>query len=139
MAVQGWLVGKVSARLGDRMTMSIGLAFGAIGLLAIGIAPTPLFFAAALLPNALWALAMPTLQSLMTNRVSEREQGQLQGATNSIASIAGVASPLFFGWLYGISGQSLPGFSFCVAAFVLLGAAVLGHRSCRSPVAATAG
>lgn len=131
MAVQGWLVGKVTKRIGDRMTMVIGLAAGALGLLAIGLAPTPLLFAAALLPNALWALAMPTLQSLMSGRVSEREQGQLQGANTSIGSIAGVASPLFFGWLYGISGQSLPGLSFCVAAVVLGGAAVIGYRACR--------
>lgn len=56
-----------------------------------------------MLPNALWGLAMPTLQSLMTRRVGEDEQGQLQGANMSVASIAGVMSPLFFGWIYSIS------------------------------------
>ena len=60
-------------------------------------------FIIAMLPNALWGLAMPTLQSLMTRRVSESEQGQLQGANMSVASIAGVASPLFFGWVYSVS------------------------------------
>jgi len=133
MAVQGWLVGKVVARVGDRKTMVIGLVAGACGLLAMGLATTPLLFAIALLPNAFFALAIPTLQSLMTARVSEREQGQLQGASNSIAAIAGVASPLFFGWLYGISDVSLPGLSFAIAALVLVGAAVTGHRSCRQP------
>ena len=43
---------------------------------------------------------MPTLQSLMTQHVSESEQGQLQGANMSVASIAGVVSPLFFGAVY---------------------------------------
>ncbi|CAN5232559.1 tetracycline resistance MFS efflux pump [soil metagenome] len=133
MAVQGWLVGKVVARVGDRTTMVIGLVAGASGLLARGFAPTPLLFAAALLPNAFFALAIPTIQSLMTARVSEREQGQLQGATNSIAAIAGVASPLFFGWLYGISAIGMPGLSFEIAALVLVGAAIVGHRSCRQP------
>ncbi len=56
-----------------------------------------------MIPNALWGLAMPTLQSLMTNRVSESEQGQLQGATMSVASVAGVASPLFFGAVYSVT------------------------------------
>ncbi|MET0363144.1 MAG: TCR/Tet family MFS transporter [Sphingobium sp.] len=129
MAVQGWLVGKVAVRIGDRRTMVIGLTAGAVGLIAMGLAPTRSLFALALLPNSLWALAIPTLQSLMTARVSEREQGQLQGANNSVAAIAGVASPLFFGWLYSLSSQSLSGLSFVVASLVLLAAALIGHRS----------
>ncbi|RHW17668.1 MFS transporter [Sphingomonas gilva] len=123
MAVQGALVGPASKRLGDRRTMLVGLVGGAGGLLAMGIAPTAELFALALLPNALWGLAMPTLQAMMTRRVSEREQGQLQGANNSVASIAGVGSPLFFGWVYGLSIASLPGLSFAIAAATLLGAA----------------
>ncbi|HEX7857474.1 MAG TPA: TCR/Tet family MFS transporter [Sphingobium sp.] len=133
MAVQGWLVGKISNKLGDRMTMVIGLICGATGLVAMGVAPNAHMFALALLPNSLWALAIPTLQSLMTARVSEREQGQLQGANNSVASIAGVASPLFFGWLYSLSSTSLSGLSFLVASFVLLAAALIGHRSGQVP------
>ena len=64
------LVGPVVKRLGDRTTMVIGLAFGAIGLSAMGLAPTGWLFVAAMFPNALWGLAMPTIQSLMTQRVS---------------------------------------------------------------------
>lgn len=126
MGVQGLLVGPVVRRLGDRRTMIVGLAGGALGLLAMGIAPTGWLFAAALIPNALWGLAMPTLQALMTARVAENEQGQLQGANNSVASIAGVASPLFFGWVYSLSIGTLPGLGFAIAAAVLLGGALLG-------------
>lgn len=133
MAVQGWLVGKVTARIGDRRTMVVGLIAGAAGLTAMGVAPTRELFALALLPNCLWALAIPTLQSLMTARVSEREQGQLQGANNSVAAIAGVMSPLFFGWLYGVSSHSLSGLSFIVASLFLLGAALIGSRSGQQP------
>jgi DHA1 family tetracycline resistance protein-like MFS transporter len=89
-----------------------------------------------MLPNALWGLAMPTLQALMTRRVSESEQGQLQGATNSVAAIAGVLSPLFFGAVYaatvGLAARvHLPGASFLIAALVLLAAAILGWRVAR--------
>ena len=82
-------------------------------------------------PNALWGLAMPTLQSLMTQRVSESEQGQLQGANMSVASIAGVFSPLFFGGVYAFTlaeGSWLPfsGTAFLLAALVLLAAALIG-------------
>lgn len=131
MIVQGVLVGPVVKRLGDRTTMVIGLSFGAIGVAAMGLAPTGWRFVAAMFPNALWGLAMPTIQSLMTRRVSESEQGQLQGANNSVGSIAGIASPLFFGAVYSASVGGAPffpfiGTAFLMAAAVLAGAAAIG-------------
>ena len=127
MLVQIFLVGRVSARLGDRRTMVVGLMPGAFGILGMGLAPTGWLFIAALVPNALWSLALPTIQSLMTRLVSEREQGQLQGANNSVASVAGVISPLFFGAVYGVSVGAMPGLVFVIAAVVLLGGAAIGH------------
>ena len=140
MTVQGLMTGPVAKRLGDRNTMILGLVGGAVGILTMGLAPTSLLFVLTLFPNALWGLAMPTLQSLMTARVSEYEQGQLQGANNCLSSIAGVASPLFFGWIYSLSvGTDAPipyiGAAFVIAAGVLLSAAVIGWTS-RSPPAA---
>ena len=131
MAVQGVLVGPVVKRLGDRATMVLGLVGGTVGIAAMGWAPDGLMFILAMLPNALWGLAMPTLQSLMTRRVGEDEQGQLQGANMSVASIAGVLSPLFFGWIYSLSvGEfaiiQMPGLAFYLAAVVLLLAALIG-------------
>lgn len=124
LIVQGVLVGPVAARLGDRRTMLLGLGGGALGLLAMALAPTGLLFAAALAPNALWGFAEPTLKSLMSARVGESEQGQLQGANHSIASLAGIAGPVFFGWVYGVSILDLPGLSFGLAAAVLVAAAL---------------
>ena len=136
MGVQGLLVGPVVKRLGDRTTMVTGLAFGAVGIACMGLAPTGWLFVAAMLPNALWGLAMPTIQSLMTQRVSESEQGQLQGANNSVGSIAGIVSPLFFGGIYALSvggNPTLPfiGSAFLIAAAVLGSAALLGWAAGR--------
>lgn len=136
MIVQGLLVGPAVKRFGDRAVMVFGLFGGAVGVACMGLAATGLLFTLAMLPNALWGLAMPTLQSLMTRRVSESEQGQLQGANMSVASIAGVASPLFFGAVYALSVSSgsvlpYPGASFLIAAGVLLGAALLGWSVAR--------
>jgi DHA1 family tetracycline resistance protein-like MFS transporter len=102
----------------------------------MGLANSGWLFALALVPNALWGLAMPTLQALMTRRVSEREQGQLQGATMSVSSVAGIASPLFFGAVYALSvgeGAAIPfiGTGFLIAAAVLLGGAFLGAATTR--------
>jgi DHA1 family tetracycline resistance protein-like MFS transporter len=133
MIVQGVLTGPIVKRFGDRKVMVIGLVSGAIGIACMGLAGNGLLFTLAMLPNALWGLAMPTLQSLMTRRVSESEQGQLQGANNSIGSIAGVLSPLFFGAVYAASvGRDArfphPGTAFLIAAAVLFVSAALGWR-----------
>lgn len=136
MIVQGVLVGPVVKRLGDRRTMILGLAAGAVGIACMGLAPTGWLFTLAMLPNALWGLAMPTIQSLMTRRVSESEQGQLQGANMSVGSIAGVISPLFFGAVYSMSvGENPafphPGTAFLIAAAILAGAAIISLRAAR--------
>lgn len=126
MLVQGLLTGWIVKKIGDRAAMIFGLTAGAVGLVFMGWAPTGWLFVAAMLPNALWGLAMPTLQALMTARVSESEQGQLQGANSSVGSIAGVASPIFFGWVYSMTVVSLPGAAFYIGGAVLLAAAVIG-------------
>ncbi|MDW6022841.1 TCR/Tet family MFS transporter [Mesorhizobium sp. BAC0120] len=136
MAVQGLLVGPATKRFGDRPVMVFGLFGGAFGIALMGLAPDGLTFTLAMFPNALWGLAMPTIQSLMTQRVSESEQGQLQGANMSVGSIAGIASPLFFGAVYAFtlsedSWLPFPGTSFLIAALVLLAAAVIGWRVAR--------
>src|SRR3546814_12721422 len=69
----------------------------------------------------------------MTRRVSESEQGQLQGANNSVGAIAGVLSPLFFGAVYSISvGPEAwlphPGAAFLIASLVPFGAATIAWR-----------
>ncbi|SMF61530.1 TCR/Tet family MFS transporter [Allosphingosinicella indica] len=131
MIVQGLLVGPVVKRWGDRRTMVFGLLAGSFGIACMGLAPNGWLFTLAMLPNALWGLAMPTLQSLMTRRVSESEQGQLQGANMSVASIAGVASPLFFGWVYQVSVTTHAGLSFLIAAAVLLAGGLIGAAVAR--------
>lgn len=137
MVVQGLLIGPVVKRFGDRTVMVIGLFGGAVGIAAMGLAPTATLFALAIVPNAFWGLAMPTLQSLMTRLVSESEQGQLQGANMSVASIAGIASPLFFGAVYAFSvadGSPLPfpGLAFVIASVVLLAGALIGWAVARN-------
>ena len=136
MLVQGVVVGRVTARLGDRTTMIVGLVGGSLGIACMGLAPNGVWLALAMFPNALWGLAMPTLQALMTRRVSESEQGQLQGANMSVASIAGVLSPPFFGAIYtarssGSPWLTHPGTSFFLAALVLLSAAIVGYWTAR--------
>jgi DHA1 family tetracycline resistance protein-like MFS transporter len=132
--VQSMLVGPMTGRLGNRGAMVFGIVAGASGFICMGLAPTAWWFAIALVPNALAGLANPTLQALMTPRVSESEQGQLQGANMSLSSVAGVLAPAFFGVIYSASlsrfagREGFAGVAFLVAALVLLIAAGVGWR-----------
>src|SRR5690606_7286701 len=138
MIVQGLVVGPLVKRFGDRAVMVFGLFGGAFGIALMGFAWTGWMQFAAIAPNALWGLAMPTLQSLMTRLVSESEQGQLQGANMSVASIAGIVSPVFFGGVYSVSvgpGIALEwsGVAFYIASASLLAAALVGwHVSAKA-------
>jgi len=124
LVIQGMLVGPATSRFGDRRIMLFGFVGGALGLIAMAFASSPLLFALALLPNALWGLAEPTLKARMSSCVSQAEQGRLQGASHCVASLAGIAGPVFFGWVYGLSSTTLPGLSFVLAAATVLLAAL---------------
>ena len=141
--VQAVLVGPIVKRIGDRRAMVIGLYFGAFGLAGMALAPDGWSFVAAIVLSSVWGLSQPTILALQTRRVSEREQGQLQGANMSVAAFAGIIAPVFFGAVYAVTvGKEAtvdaPGASFGVAAAVLLAAALLGAIVARRADAADA-
>lgn len=136
---QAVLVGPTVKRFGDRAMMIFGLVFGAIGLVILGLAANEAIFILGIFVSAMWAFAMPTIQALMTSRVSESEQGQLQGANQSVASIASVAAPIFFGWIYALSVGAAPviphpGAAFFIAGLVLFLAVPIALRAGRQGV-----
>ena len=131
MVVQGALVGPVTRRLGDAKAVLIGLVGGALSFLAMALAPSAPWFVAAMIPAALMGLAEPTMKSLMSRAVAETEQGQPQGAMQSLASLAGITGPVFFGWVYAVSAGWMPGLSFLIGAGALVvaaGVVMAGHR-----------
>ena len=137
MIVQAWLVGISVKYFKNEGTLVLGLAIGSIGTIMMALAPTPLLLILALFPQALWGLATPTIQALMTSCVSESQQGQLQGANTSLVAIAGVIAPVMFGGIYALfvtewSFLNLPGAPFLVAAFLLAFAAYLGWKIIRN-------
>jgi DHA1 family tetracycline resistance protein-like MFS transporter len=79
--------------------------------------------------SAIWGLAAPSTQALITRQVGADVQGRIQGALMSLVSMAGIIGPgIFagsFGWFIGPSAPlHLPGAPFLIAAF-LLGVAIL--------------
>ncbi|WP_421931224.1 MFS transporter [Phenylobacterium sp.] len=94
IAVQTGLTGRIAKALGDRRTVLLGLALEVAGFAGVGLAPTGPWFWIAHLPVVLGSMATPALQSLMSARVGEDEQGRLQGAMGSIASLTSITAPI---------------------------------------------
>lgn len=119
LVMQGVLAGPAVRRLGERGTVLLGLTGRTAGMLAMGLAPGGWLFALALLPSSMWGLAEPPLRSLMSARVSEDAQGQVQGASHCVASISGIVGPILFGLIYSWSSEILPGLAFAAAALMV--------------------
>jgi DHA1 family tetracycline resistance protein-like MFS transporter len=94
--VQATLTGPAVKRLGERRALLAGLAFGVIGFGLFGIAPKSALFLAGIPFIALWGLAGPAMQSLMTHKIHADEQGRLQGAVSSMRGITGMVGPILF-------------------------------------------
>jgi DHA1 family tetracycline resistance protein-like MFS transporter len=115
-------VGLIVERLGERRTLLIGLAFGALGLGLLGW-PSGVVFLVAIPINALWSFAGSTSQSLMTRHVSASEQGELQGALASLRGVAMLIGPGLFSltFAYFISpGHVVPGAPWYLASALLI-------------------
>jgi len=100
MIVSAGMVGALVKRFGERATLFLGLFLGALGFAFFGFSTTGWLFVAAIPVNALWGLAAPPLQTLMTRRVSVTEQGELQGAVASVRGIAMIVGPGIFSAIF---------------------------------------
>jgi DHA1 family tetracycline resistance protein-like MFS transporter len=133
MVVQGLLIRPALQRLGERRTLLLGLVFGTIGFGLSGLAPSPPLFWLSLVFSSLWGLAGPAAMGLMAARVGPSEQGQLQGANNSLRAISELLGPSMFTlvFAYFIStgkGFGLPGAPFVLAALFLVASLALAVK-----------
>jgi MFS transporter, DHA1 family, tetracycline resistance protein len=136
LLVQGGLVGRVVAAVGERRALAAGFVCGAVGLTVCSLAPTGSRFLLGIPFVALYGLATPALQSLMTRRVGPSEQGQLQGATASLNGIANMAAPVLFTQVFAIAierwrNPNAAGAPFMLAALLLVAALIVGWRATR--------
>jgi DHA1 family tetracycline resistance protein-like MFS transporter len=134
MVVQGAGIGPIVSRLGERRALLLGLGCGAIGFLIFGVAPTGRLFWLGIPMMAFWGVAGAATQSLMTRLVAPDQQGQLQGATNSVQSASQLVGPFLFTltFAYFIGAQAprkLPGAPFLLASALLLLALVIAART----------
>ncbi len=132
-AISGGLTGRTVAWLGERRTLYIGQFFGALGMVIAGLARTGGVYMASIPVISMWNISFPAAQGMMTHRVSEREQGELQGAIQSLRSIAFVIGPFLFSGIFAwfINPKHsfyVPGAPYYFAAALLFTAMLLATR-----------
>lgn len=137
-AISGGLTGRMVKRFGEKRTLYIGQFFGAVGMSIAGWARNSAIYLASIPVISLWNIAMPAAQSMMTHRVSEKEQGELQGAIQSMRSITFIIGPwLFlkvFGWFINPKNPvHLPGAPYYLAAALLFTAMMMSTRIRQAP------
>jgi DHA1 family tetracycline resistance protein-like MFS transporter len=128
--VQAVLVRQLMPKLGERKLIMIGLPLCVVGYLFFGLSSVGWLFLVGIPFLCLGGLAGPPAQALMTQQVDPHEQGRLQGALTSLASLAGVFGPAVFANLFALfisdhAPMHLPGISFVLAALLLVGAAII--------------
>jgi DHA1 family tetracycline resistance protein-like MFS transporter len=130
MVVQGGLVQPIVKRIGERPALLLGLICASLGMTWYGTAWVgPLTWIGVPIA-AFWGLFNATSQSVMSQRVSASEQGQLQGAIASVTAFAGIIGPILFANVFARSidpaySFNLPGLGFWLAGFFLLTALLL--------------
>jgi len=136
MVVQGALIAPSIKWLGEHRALIGALLCGAAGFFIYAAAPTGLVFIAGIPFQALWGIANPASNALMSRRVAADEQGQLQGANASVQGIASMIGPglfsLAFAWAIKPElGVNLPGTPFALAGLLLLAAMAIAWKVTR--------
>ena len=136
--VQGGLVRQIVPRLGERRSIVVGLAIGAISFLLYGLATQGWMIYVILVFGALGGIGGPALQGLISRSVAPNEQGALQGSLSSLTSVVNLLGPLIFNNLFAIftaktANPQIPGIVFYVSSGLSLGALAIAVAAFRNP------
>ncbi|MCI5098211.1 MAG: TCR/Tet family MFS transporter [Rhodobacteraceae bacterium] len=132
-AVQGGLIGVLLRRFGERKTALYGQLFDAVAFAAIAFV-TNSTLALILTPiAALGAVVSPALQGMMSRRVADDAQGELQGVLTSVHALSMICSPLMMAAVFALFTREgapvfFPGAPFLLSmVLVLIGSVLLAR------------
>lgn len=127
LIMQGFLIGKLSEKIGEGLLIIGGLLSVLIAMLIMPIIPSLILFfilvAMLSLGSGLVRTAIPSIISKIT---SEDEQGGFLGVAQSVASFALIPGPLLAGFFYDYFGLGAP---FYFSAILLLVAFLISITS----------
>ena len=122
--VQGGLIRVIIARLGEMRTVYVFLWYNAVMLSVITFIGSGWLLLALTPLSALGAVVAPALQSVMSQRAADNQQGELQGVMSSINAIGMIVAPLVFTQVFWqftapTTPVFLPGAPFMAAAVLM--------------------
>ncbi|MDY3520469.1 TCR/Tet family MFS transporter [Riemerella anatipestifer] len=91
--VQGVILRKVNPKIGNERSIFYGIGMYSLGMLLFSFAGSSWMMFAILGIYCLGGIAGPSLQSVISTKVSASEQGDLQGALTSIISLTSIIGP----------------------------------------------
>lgn len=98
--VQGVGLRLVAPRLGERLAVALGVAAVCASAVLYAVArSTPMVYLA-ICVGALQGFIQPSISALNSRAVDARSQGELQGATQSIGSIAAIIGPPLYSGVF---------------------------------------
>lgn len=132
--VQAGLAGKIIKAIGEKAGVYIGLVSMALALAAYGLAPEGWMIYVIIVIGAISGIGTPASQAIITKAAPANEQGAVQGALNSLTSIAGIVGPLLWTWIFAYSIKDggtfhMPGLAFLGSAVVTIIALGLAHKA----------
>jgi DHA1 family tetracycline resistance protein-like MFS transporter len=142
LVVQGLVVGRAVAALGEHRTLLLGLVIGIAAQLLLGLGPVAPVFLLGIPVWPFFGLTGPSLQAIASREVDANEQGRLQGSLASLRSIATLISPLVFTQTFALAigplaGLGVPGAPFLLSAVLLaIATAILLPRQVARPATA---
>jgi len=130
---EGFLLARITARLGDRRTALLGYTAAALGYATLALALAGWMLAPAVVLLALGGLAIPSVRAMVSGRGGVDHQGEMQGVLTAVEGLTAVAAPLLTAWLfYAFTSPAVPvhfaGAPFMVAAGGALFAGALLRR-----------
>lgn len=121
--IQGVLFGKIQPRFGEKNLVIGGLGLMATSLAAIALAPQDWMVYPIAAIGALGSgTSIPSLTSLISQRVDASEQGRLMGGTQAILSLAMIVGPSIAGASFEMIAVIAPywiGSLFAVSALII--------------------
>ncbi|CAN0013941.1 unnamed protein product, partial [Ascophyllum nodosum] len=129
MFAEGVLVRWMVPKLGEKLTLQIGLLGFAVQCVLLGLAHFEWMVFASMGGSLLSNLVYPAISSLISRSVVASKQGEVLGAVNGVRALTEGFGPLLFSCLFWYTENSfLPGCPYLIAAVVCLGALVLSFE-----------
>ncbi|MBL4703218.1 MAG: TCR/Tet family MFS transporter [Flavobacteriales bacterium] len=134
--IQAFMIGWSVKKFGTKKVIIFGFVFWTVGMTLFAFAFTPVHLYAFMVPYIIGGVAGPTLQSYLSNKVPENEQGNLQGALTQLIAICPMIGSLVFANVFYLATKQgsefyFPGAAFLLGAIILVAATLVAIYSMR--------